>query len=58
MLTSNGVNAFLAEGRIMQYLITYVENCEFERVEGILVMRMLDYFNSASDFTMMQEEQE
>ena len=48
MLTSDGVNEFLAEGRIMQYLITYVENCEFERVEGIL----------PSDFTMMQEEEE
>jgi len=58
MLTSDGVNEFLAEGRIMQYLITYVENCEFERVEGILAMRMLDYFNSASDFTMMQDEEE
>ena len=58
MLTSDGVNEFLADGRIMQYLITYVKNCEFERVEGILAMRMLDYFNSASDFTMMQEEEE
>ena len=48
MLTSDGVNEFLVEGRIMQYLITYVENCEFERVEGIL----------PSDFTMMQEEEE
>ena len=47
MLTSDGVNEFLAEGRIMQYLITYVENCEFERVEGILAMRMLDYYNDA-----------
>ena len=42
----------------MQYLITYVKNCEFERVEGILAMRMLEDFNSASDFTMLQEEQE
>jgi len=58
MLTSDGVNEFLAEGRIMQYLITYVKNCEFERVEGILAMRMLDYFNSALDSTMLQEEQE
>lgn len=58
MLTSDGVNEFLTEGRIMQYLITYVENCEFERVEGILAMRMLENFNSASDFTMLQEEQE
>ena len=58
MLTSDGVNEILAEGRIMQYLITYVENGEFERVEGILAMRMLEDFNSASDFTMLQKEQE
>ena len=58
MLTSDGVNGFLAEGRIMQYLITYVKNGEFERVEGIFAMRMLEDFNSASDFTMLQEEQE
>ena len=42
----------------MQYLITYVNNGEFERVEEILAMRMLEDFNSASDFTMFQEEQE
>ena len=54
MLTSDGVNEILAEGRIMQYLITYAENGEFERVEGILVMRMLEDFNGASNFTMLQ----
>merc|ERR1712238_213870 len=61
MMTSDDVDEILAVGRIMQYLTAYVESDEYESVEGVLSMRMVEDSDEkaeqASDATMSLEEQ-